>query len=92
MVLKELQLLAEDANVFKQMGPALVRQDHVEAVSNVSKRLEFIGSEVQRIDDKLASLEEKARKKQVLLEKLQVEAARLSNAAAAAAAASSGGS
>jgi prefoldin beta subunit len=31
--------------VFKLIGPVLVKQDLVEAKSNVGKRLEFIGNE-----------------------------------------------
>ena len=50
---QELELLDEDAKVYKQIGPALIRQDHIEATSNVSKRLEFIGAEIKRIDEKL---------------------------------------
>jgi len=42
---QELKLLPEGANVYKMIGPALVRQDTLEAQSNVSKRLEFIGGE-----------------------------------------------
>jgi hypothetical protein len=61
----------------------LVHQDHMEATSNVSKRLEFIGVEIKRIDEKLAVLEEKSRKKQVTLEKLQEEAQRIQAGAAA---------
>jgi prefoldin beta subunit len=80
---QELELLDDDAKVYKQIGPALVHQDHMEATSNVSKRLEFIGVEVKRIDEKLAVLEEKARKKQVTLEKLQEEAQRIQAGAAA---------
>ena len=81
MVLKELQLLDEDAKVYKQIGPALIRQDHMEATSNVSKRLEFIGNELKRIDDKLASVEEKSGKKESLVEQLQTEVARRQAAA-----------
>jgi prefoldin subunit 5 len=55
----------------------------MEATSNVSKRLEFIGVEIKRIDEKLAVLEEKSRKKQVTLEKLQEEAQRIQAGAAA---------
>jgi hypothetical protein len=40
---QELKLLSEDANVYKMIGPVLVRQDTLEARSNVDKRLEFIG-------------------------------------------------
>jgi prefoldin beta subunit len=32
--------------VFKLVGPVLVKQDQVEAKSNVDKRLEFIGGEM----------------------------------------------
>jgi prefoldin beta subunit len=39
-------MLAEDANVYKMIGPVLVRQDTLEARSNVSKRLEFIAGEL----------------------------------------------
>jgi chaperonin cofactor prefoldin len=43
---QELGMLAEDANVYKMIGPVLVRQDTLEARSNVSKRLEFIAGEL----------------------------------------------
>lgn len=83
MVLKELRLLDDDANVYKQIGPALVRQDMVEATSNVSKRLEFIANEMKRIDEKIAGLEEKGQKRQAAIEKLQGEATRLGRAGGA---------
>lgn len=44
---QELKLLAEDAAVYKMIGPALVRQEPGEAVANVGKRLEFIGGACQ---------------------------------------------
>jgi|AntAceMinimDraft_5_1070358.scaffolds.fasta_scaffold06758_5 hypothetical protein len=42
---QELEKLEEDANVFKLIGPVLIKQDLVEAKSNVGKRLEFITNE-----------------------------------------------
>mmetsp|Transcript_10428 Transcript_10428/g.33713 ORF Transcript_10428/g.33713 Transcript_10428/m.33713 type:complete len:87 (-) Transcript_10428:116-376(-) len=45
MVLKELEVINEDANVYKLVGPVLVKQDMMEAKANVSKRLEFINKE-----------------------------------------------
>lgn len=42
---QELEKLDEDANVFKLIGPVLIKQDLVEAKSNVGKRLEFIQNE-----------------------------------------------
>ncbi len=41
--MQELKLLADDAAVYKMIGPALVRQEPGEAAANVGKRLEFIG-------------------------------------------------
>lgn len=73
MVLQELKLLAEDANVYKMIGPVLVRQDTMEARSNVSKRLEFIAGELKRLDSQLHQLEEKQSKKQAQLVKMQQE-------------------
>ena len=78
-----MELLDDDSKVYKQIGPALIRQDHMEATSNVSKRLEFIGAEIKRIDEKLGTIEEKAQKKQGQVEKLQVEVARLKAGASA---------
>ena len=39
---QELERLEDDANVYKLIGPVLIKQDLVEAKSNVEKRLEFI--------------------------------------------------
>ncbi|CAN6546127.1 unnamed protein product [Malus baccata var. baccata] len=46
LVLKELDLLSEDANVFKLIGPVLVKQDLAEARANVRKRIEYISAEL----------------------------------------------
>lgn len=73
MVLQELKLLSEGAAVYKMIGPALVKQDTLEAQSNVNKRLEFIGGELKRLDSQLQQLEEKQRKKQEQLVKLQTD-------------------
>jgi Prefoldin subunit len=62
--LKELKLLDEDANVFKLIGPALVKQDLVEAKSNVTKRLEYIQAEIDRIETNIKAIELKQTEKQ----------------------------
>ncbi|RVW16655.1 Prefoldin subunit 6 [Vitis vinifera] len=46
LVLKELDLLKEDANVFKLIGPVLVKQDLAEANANVRKRIDYISAEL----------------------------------------------
>lgn len=43
---QELELLDDEANVYKLVGPALIKQDLVEAKSNVSKRVEYIKNEM----------------------------------------------
>ncbi|CAI9773249.1 unnamed protein product [Fraxinus pennsylvanica] len=45
LVLKELDLLNEDANVYKLIGPVLVKQDLAEANANVRKRIDYISAE-----------------------------------------------
>ncbi|KAH7545146.1 hypothetical protein FEM48_Zijuj01G0062500 [Ziziphus jujuba var. spinosa] len=42
----ELDLLQEDANVYKLIGPVLVKQDLAEANANVRKRIEYISAEL----------------------------------------------
>eukprot|EP00877_Chromochloris_zofingiensis_P012719 jgi/Chrzof1/7700/Cz02g33130.t1 len=71
MVLEELGRLDEDSNVYKLIGPALIKQDLMEAKTNVQKRLDYITNELQRLDTHLKSLEEDANKKQTEIMKLQ---------------------
>jgi hypothetical protein len=59
--MQELERLGEDANVFKLIGPALIKQDLVEAKSNVSKRLEYIKGEIERADTQIKSFESKSK-------------------------------
>lgn len=61
---QELNRLGDDANVFKLIGPALIKQDLIEAKSNVSKRIEYIKGEVDRVDGQIKSLEGKSKEKE----------------------------
>ncbi|KAK1426634.1 hypothetical protein QVD17_15311 [Tagetes erecta] len=63
LVLKELDLLNDDANVYKLIGPVLVKQDLAEANANVRKRIEYISAELKRLDSTLQDLEEKQNSK-----------------------------
>lgn len=45
-MVQELDLLKEDANVYKLIGPVLVKQDLAEANANVRKRIEYISAEL----------------------------------------------
>lgn len=54
MAKEELELLGDDAPVWKLIGPALVRQDKAEALDTINKRLDFIRSTVERVEKDLA--------------------------------------
>eukprot|EP00400_MALV-I_sp_L67-5_P000192 gene192-93_t len=41
MVKKEFENLTSDSNVYKAVGPILVKQDKEEAKANVAKRIEY---------------------------------------------------
>ncbi|RAL44706.1 unnamed protein product [Cuscuta campestris] len=71
LVVKELDLLDEDANVYKLIGPVLVKQDLAEARANVKKRIDYISAELKRLDATLQDLEEKQNSKKEMIFKLQ---------------------
>ncbi|KAL5647881.1 hypothetical protein ACJX0J_042236, partial [Zea mays] len=60
---QELELLSDGANVYKLIGPVLVKQDLVEAKANVKKRIEYVSAELKRMDRALKDLEEKQNSK-----------------------------
>lgn len=43
---QEFDTLDDDANIYKQLGPVLLKQDKTEASMAVSSRLEFIEKEM----------------------------------------------
>ncbi|GAA0158227.1 hypothetical protein LIER_38606 [Lithospermum erythrorhizon] len=71
LVLKELDLLNEDANVYKLIGPVLVKQDLAEANANVRKRIDYISAELKRLDSTVQDLEEKQNSKKEAIYKVQ---------------------
>lgn len=44
--MQEFALLDDEANIYKQIGPVLLKQDKTEAVMAVNSRLEFIEKEM----------------------------------------------
>ena len=56
---QEFTLLEDDANVFKLVGPVLVKQDLQEARANVEKRMEYIKEELVRVDGQTKEAEKK---------------------------------
>lgn len=75
---KEFKSLKDDANIYKLVGPVLLKQDKVEANSAVDGRLEFIGKEIARTEDRIKELQADSEKKRVDLmgvqQKLQMAA------------------
>ncbi|RHZ81469.1 hypothetical protein Glove_120g66 [Diversispora epigaea] len=63
LVEKEFKLLNDDSNIYKLIGPVLVKQDKSEATLNVSKRLEYIKSEIKRVEAQLEDLNQKSESK-----------------------------
>eukprot|EP00112_Aurelia_sp_Birch-Aquarium-sp1_P008317 Seg1913.3 transcript_id=Seg1913.3/GoldUCD/mRNA.D3Y31 product="Prefoldin subunit 6" protein_id=Seg1913.3/GoldUCD/D3Y31 len=59
IVKDELDLLEADSNVFKLIGPVLVKQDLGEAKMNVDKRIDYIQAEAKRHEKSLKDLEAK---------------------------------
>jgi prefoldin beta subunit len=59
MVMQELDLLEGSTNVFKMVGPVLIKNSLDEAKDTVSKRVEFITAERKRLETKGQELEAK---------------------------------
>jgi prefoldin beta subunit len=70
-VQQEFKLLKDDAVVYKMIGPCLVKQDTVEANSNVEKRLEYIKGEIKRSEVLIKDIQEKQEKKKIEIVKLE---------------------
>eukprot|EP00189_Rhodosorus_marinus_P009463 CAMPEP_0184738358 /NCGR_PEP_ID=MMETSP0315-20130426/1026_1 /TAXON_ID=101924 /ORGANISM="Rhodosorus marinus, Strain UTEX LB 2760" /LENGTH=107 /DNA_ID=CAMNT_0027206037 /DNA_START=433 /DNA_END=756 /DNA_ORIENTATION=+ len=77
IVEQELALLKDDAEVFKLIGPVLIKQDLLEAKGNVSKRINFITSEMKRTDDQIALLEKQQATKENQMMELQIKLQKL---------------
>lgn len=53
------------------MGPILVKQTVQDSQQNISKRIEFIGNELNKVNDRLAGIEKEQDKHRDSLGKLQ---------------------
>ncbi|KAI1723867.1 prefoldin subunit domain-containing protein [Ditylenchus destructor] len=71
MVKEEFDRLEVAANVYKLIGPVLVKQDLAEAKENVRKRVEYITTEISRVESVLADFA-----KNIESQKLNAEKAR----------------
>eukprot|EP00116_Pleurobrachia_bachei_P014182 sb/3474444/ len=88
LVLSEFGRLKDNSEVFKLVGPLLVKQEVPEAVSTVKKRINFIKGELERCDKNITGSEEKQARSRDALAKIQQQYQAKMQAAAAAAGAS----
>ncbi|EKM57293.1 uncharacterized protein PHACADRAFT_119629 [Phanerochaete carnosa HHB-10118-sp] len=65
LVKKEFASLTPYNTVYKLVGPVLVAQDQAEAKSNVDKRLDFIKSDIKRVEAQLKDIEDKSEKQKL---------------------------
>ncbi|RMZ82032.1 hypothetical protein DV737_g2324, partial [Chaetothyriales sp. CBS 132003] len=63
-VKKEFDGLAEDAGIYKLVGPVLLKQDKAEAAGAVDARLDYIGKEMARAETRIKELQEWSQNKQ----------------------------
>ncbi|CAH3019186.1 unnamed protein product [Porites evermanni] len=71
VVKEELDVIEADGNVYKLIGPVLVKQDLEEAKQTVAKRIEYITAEIKRNDTGIKEAEKKRGGCQEILSKLQ---------------------
>ncbi|MCJ1410136.1 hypothetical protein MMC19_004221 [Ptychographa xylographoides] len=81
-VQKEFANLAKDANIYKLIGPVLLRQDRNEAVLAVDGRLEFIEKEIKRVEKQIKDIQEESDKKRMTVYQLQAKMQQLQPQAA----------
>ncbi|KAK2873775.1 hypothetical protein FQN49_002079 [Arthroderma sp. PD_2] len=70
-VQKEFKSLDDDANIYKLVGPILLKQEKSEAVMAVDGRLDFIEKEINRIEKQIAEIQEKSETKKGEIIQLQ---------------------
>ncbi|KIP10465.1 hypothetical protein PHLGIDRAFT_125512 [Phlebiopsis gigantea 11061_1 CR5-6] len=73
LVKKEFAQLTPNNTVYKLIGPVLVPQDQAEAKSNVDKRLDFIRSDIKRMEAQLKDLGEKSEVKKLEIVEAQTK-------------------
>jgi prefoldin beta subunit len=70
-VKSEFDTLSDGAGIYKLVGPVLLKQERTEAVSAVDGRLEYIGKEIERTEERIKDLQSASDNKRVELMQLQ---------------------
>ena len=79
-VKEELDIAMVSDNVFKLIGPVLVKQDLEEAKGNVEKRINYISGELKRKDTQLADLDKKQDDAREKMQEVQMQMQKLRQA------------
>lgn len=67
----EFSTLSDSSNIYKLIGPVLLKQEKTDAVTSVNGRLEFIEKEIKRTEGRIKELQEGGEKKRVEVMSLQ---------------------
>ncbi|CZT01365.1 related to Gim complex component GIM1 [Rhynchosporium graminicola] len=73
-VQKEFDGLKDDANIYKMVGPVLLKLEKTEAVMAVNGRLEFIENEIKRVEKQISDVESKSDEVRQQIIQIQSEA------------------
>ncbi|KDN65299.1 putative prefoldin subunit [Colletotrichum sublineola] len=73
-VKEEFDKLKDGEQIYKLVGPVLLKQDKVEAESTVKGRLDFINKEIERHEDLIKDVQGKLEKKRGEIIQLQTSA------------------
>ncbi|XP_065829514.1 prefoldin subunit 6-like [Oscarella lobularis] len=71
IVKEELDYLEDGTNVYKLVGPALIKQELAEAKATVLKRLEYIGGEIERVEKTIKDVDKRLHSNREKVMKLQ---------------------
>merc|ERR1711887_239385 len=80
VVQAELELINDDAIVYKLLGPVLVKQDKEEAITTVKSRSLYMESELKKCETSLQTIQKKMEKEQSNLQDLQMKAQQVQKA------------
>ncbi|KAI9858634.1 MAG: hypothetical protein M1824_004215 [Vezdaea acicularis] len=72
-VIKEFKLLNDGANIYKLVGPVLLKEEKTEAVMAVDGRLEFIDKEIKRVEKQISDTQIQSEKKKMQVFQLQTQ-------------------
>ncbi|KAG4303958.1 hypothetical protein PORY_002611 [Pneumocystis oryctolagi] len=73
LVQKEFSILENDAIIYKLTGPVLVKQEKSEAILNVKKRLEYIETEIKRLEIQIKKHNQSLEEQKLDIFKLQTQ-------------------